>query len=387
MISQRENINQVTLLVGGDLAPTPSNYSDFSDGDINSLVDDKVLAALRAADFRIFNLEVPLTDIRKPIRKDGPNIIAPVLTVKGIKLLDMTIAVLANNHILDQDEQGLYQTLEQLTKNEIRYVGAGNDLENAAKPLIIEKEGLKVGIYACAENEFSIARTNRAGANPFDPLETPDHIADLKSKCDFVVVLHHGGTEHYRYPSPGLQKVCRKMAEKGADLVICQHSHCIGAFEKYKEGVIIYGQGNFLFDRNDNEFWNTGLLIKVALSDKMSLDYIPVQKKGNGIELPDSNVGETILESFRARSKQISDPGFVAAEFEKFCDENGQYYMSVFAGFGKIVRNIDKLLNGLFTKILYPWKKISRIQNHVECESQREIVLTYLRKKMEKKKN
>lgn len=385
MINQRENINQVTLLIGGDLSPTLSNYSAFSDGNINSIVDDKLLAVLRAADFRIFNLEVPLTDIWKPIRKDGPNIIAPVLNIKGIKLLDITIAVLANNHIMDHGEQGLYQTMEQLAKNEIRYVGAGNNLENAAKPLIIEKKGLKVGIYACAENEFSIAGTNRGGANPFDPFETPDHISDLKSKCDFVVVLHHGGKEHYRYPSPDLRKVCRKMAEKGADLVICQHSHCIGAFEKYKGSVIIYGQGNFLFDRNDNEFWNTGLLVKVVLSDKLSLEYIPVQKKGNGVELPDSKVGETILELFHERSGQISEPGFVEAEFEKFCDENGQYFMSVFAGFGKIVRNIDKLFNGLFTKLLYPWEKISRIRNHVECESQREIVLTYLRKRMEKK--
>jgi poly-gamma-glutamate synthesis protein (capsule biosynthesis protein) len=385
LINQRENINQVTLLIGGDLSPTLSNYSVFSDVSINSIVDDKLLAVLRAADFRIFNLEVPLSDIWKPIRKDGPNIIAPVLNIKGIKLLDITIAVLANNHIMDHDEQGLYQTMEQLAQNEIRYVGAGNNLENAAKPLIIEKKGLKVGIYACAENEFSIAGTNRGGANPFDPLETPDHISDLKSKCDFVVVLHHGGKEHYRYPSPDLRKVCRKMAEKGADLVICQHSHCIGAFEKYKGSVIIYGQGNFLFDRNDNEFWNTGLLVKVVLSDKLSLEYIPVQKKGNGVELPDSKVGESILELFHERSVQISEPGFVEAEFEKFCDENGQYFMSVFAGFGKIVRNIDKLFNGLFTKLLYSWEKISRIRNHVECESQREIVLTYLRKRMEKK--
>ncbi len=116
MINQRENINQVTLLIGGDLSPTLSNYSAFSDGNINSIVDDKLLAVLRAADFRIFNLEVPLTDIWKPIRKDGPNIIAPVLTINGIKLLDITIAVLANNHILDQGEQGLYQTMELLEK-------------------------------------------------------------------------------------------------------------------------------------------------------------------------------------------------------------------------------------------------------------------------------
>jgi len=116
----------------------------------------------------------------------------------------------------------------------------------SCKPLLVEQDGKKIGIYACAETEFSIAEDNRAGANPFDPLESLDHIADLKSKCDFVIVLYHGGKELYRFPSPYLRKVCRKIVEKGADLVICQHSHCIGAFENYHDSVIVYGQGNFL---------------------------------------------------------------------------------------------------------------------------------------------
>jgi poly-gamma-glutamate synthesis protein (capsule biosynthesis protein) len=376
----------VTILVGGDLAPTQSNYSFFEEGNIKSLIDEKLLDLLRSFDYRIFNLEVPLTDTKKPIRKDGPNLIAPILTINGIKLLDPTIFGLANNHILDQDEEGLCQTTEQLTKNEIKYVGAGNDLECASKPLIIEKDGLKVGIYACAENEFSIAEKNKAGANPFDPLESLDHIVNLKSNCDFVIVLYHGGKEHYRYPSPDLQKVCRKMSEKGADLVICQHSHCIGAFEKYCESVIVYGQGNFIFDRLDNEFWATGLLIKASFNDKMSVDFIPICKKGNGVELPGSNVSEEILTAFHERSRQISDPGFVETEYIKFCSDNGQYYLAVFAGFGKILRNIDKLFNGIFTKQIYSWKKVSQIQNHVECESHRELLLRYLRIRRENKK-
>ena len=171
----------IKILVGGDIAPPQSNYSFFEEGNIKALIDDKLLSLLYSADYRIFNLEVPLTDTEKPIRKDGPNLIAPILTINGIKLLNPTILGLANNHILDQDEQGLCQTMEQLSKHKINYVGAGKDLINAAKPIIIEKDSLKIGIYACAENEFSIAEENRAGANPFDPLESLDHIINLKS--------------------------------------------------------------------------------------------------------------------------------------------------------------------------------------------------------------
>ena len=327
----------------------------------------------------MFNLEVPLTYIENPIIKDWPNLIAPVLTINGIKLLNPTILGLANNHILDQDEQGLFQTIEQLSKHEIKYVGAGKDLLNAAKPVIIEKDGIKIGIYACAENEFSIAEENRAGANPFDPLESLDHIVNLKSKCDFVIVLYHGGKEEYRYPSPYLQKVCRKIVEKGANLVICQHSHCVGAYENFNNGVIVYGQGNFLFDLTSNEFWDTSLVVKAIFGDKMSVDFVPICKNGKGVALPESNRVEDILEAFNVRSKQLSIPGFIETEYEKFCTENGPFYLSTFAGFGRILRKIDGMLNGIISRQIYSLNKLNTLQNFVECEAHRELFLKYLR--------
>ncbi len=374
-------MKHIDLIIGGDLAPTKSNYSIFERGDIESIIDEKLLNLLGTADFRIFNLEVPLTDEIKPIRKDGPNLYSPVSAMKGIKRLGPDVLAIANNHILDQDEQGLLQTIAQLEKSGIKHVGADVNLEKAATPLILEKDGIKIGIYACAEIEFTIAGEKSAGANPFDPLESLDHISNLRAKSDFIIVLHHGGKEHYRYPSPGLRKVCRKMVDKGADLVVCQHSHCVGSYEKYNKGTIVYGQGNFLFDRNDDEFWNTGLLLKASIGNVMSVEFVPFMKKWNGVQMADNETGKSILDPFLQRSEQILKPGFVESEFEKFCDENGQYYMAVFAGFGKIIRNIDKLLNGVFTRLLYSGKKGFQVQNHIECESQRETVIGYLNNK------
>ena len=372
-------MESATLIIGGDLAPTKSNYSFFEEGKINALIDGRLLSVIESADYRIFNLELPLTDTEKPIRKDGPNLMAPISTLKGIKLLNPTVLCLANNHVLDHDEQGLYQTMEQLSKNNINWVGAGKDLDTAAEPIIIERGELRIGIYACAEYEFSIAEKNKAGANPFDPLESPDHIANLKSKCDFVIVLYHGGKELYRYPSPYLQKVCRKIADKGADLIICQHSHCIGSFEKYDESVIVYGQGNFLFDMADNGFCRTSLLIKVTFGDKMSVDFVPFCKKRIGIELPESDVSELILKDFNERSKKLSLPGFIETEYEKLCIRSGLFYMGAFAGLGRVPRKLNELLHGIITKQIYSLKKLNLVQNIIECEAHRELFLRYLR--------
>ncbi len=379
------SMKPITILVGADLAPSQTNYSFFSEGNLDALIDPTLLSLINAADYRIFNLEVPLTDREQPISKDGPNLIAPSSTVNGFRLLDPVIFGMANNHIMDHDEQGLLGTMEQLSEHNISYVGAGKDLAEATRPYIIEKDGVKIGIYACAENEFSIAGETSAGANPFDPLESLDHIASLKSECSYVIVLHHGGKEHYRYPSPGLRKVCRKMADKGADLIVCQHSHCIGAFEKYSGSTIVYGQGNFLFDRQNNEYWNSALLVKAEFGSEMSVDFIPVSKNGNGVKMPDLNVAETLMSEFRTRSENITRAGFIEGEYEKFCSSNGLFYLGAVAGLGRITGKIDRMLNGIITRRIYSTRKLNMLQNFIECETHRELFLRYLNTRRRKK--
>ncbi|MFR5171890.1 MAG: CapA family protein [Clostridium paraputrificum] len=275
----------MSILIGADLVPTKSNMEFFESGNITELIDERLIVELNQARYRIFNLEVPLVDKETPIKKCGPNLIAPTQSVLGIKKLGVNFFTLANNHILDQGEEGLFSTINTLTDAGIAFAGAGNTLEEASKPFIFEFNGKKVGVYCCAEHEFSILSESRAGANPFDPLESLDHVQDLKNKTDYVIVLYHGGKEHYRYPSPYLQRVCRKMIEKGANLVICQHTHCIGCEEKYKSGTIVYGQGNFLFDMSENEYWQTSIVIRIK--DNFEIEYIPLKKNGLKVQIPD----------------------------------------------------------------------------------------------------
>jgi len=329
---------------------------------------------------RIFNLKVPLCDKEEPIAKCGPNLIAPISTVKGIKALNPSLITLANNHILDQGIQGLKSTQDILDRNEIPFVGIGDKLDEASKPYIFQRDGLKIGVYACAEHEFSIVTKNMPGANPFDTLESLDHIVALKAECDYVIVLYHGGKEHYRYPSPYLQKVCRKMVQKGSNLVVCQHSHCIGCYENYQGSTIVYGQGNFLFDHSDSEFGKTGLLIKVSISDKVQIDYIPIVKAGNGVCLADGQATEDVLVSFRKRSDEILKEGFIEQQYRQFAQKNRDSYLRRFSGFGKCLSRIDRrLLNGMLMKKKYNKKQLLAIQNYIECEAHRELVIAGLK--------
>jgi poly-gamma-glutamate synthesis protein (capsule biosynthesis protein) len=303
---------------------------------------------------------------------------APSGTIKGIESLHPTLLTLANNHILDHGAAGLTNTMSLLRNSGIPWVGAGNDLAEASKPVIMEKNGWKIGVYGCAENEFSIAGQDTPGANPFDLFDSPDHIARLKSECDYVIILHHGGKEQYRYPTPELQRVCRKMVNMGADLVVCQHSHCIGASEKFGNGTIIYGQGNFLFDRHDNEYYQSGLLIRINLGTEIEVGYLPIVKSGNGVALPNKVTEEQILNGFLKRSEEIRDHDFIEYEFKKYCKEKGQYYLATLAGLGENVRRLDKLFGRPLTRLIYSRGKLNTVQNHFACETHREIILKYL---------
>ena len=358
------------ILIGADLVPTETNFEYFKNGDTKTLLGDKLCDILGSADYRIFNLEVPLTDELTPIKKSGPNLVAPTYTVNGYKAMGADLLTLANNHILDQGEQGFNSTLKVLDENGIRYVGAGENLSSSAKPYIIDDGDKKIGVYACAEHEFTIAEQDKAGANPFDALESLDHISDLKAKGDYVIVLYHGGKEYYRYPSPRLQKVCRKICEKGADLVVCQHSHCVGCQEKWGESTIVYGQGNFLFDRGTSDFWQTSVLIELNTENR-EINYIPLRKNGIGVRFAED--GDEILSDFFRRTQQIKDKQFVIDNYREYARDAEKNYLTNICGVSFAFRVIDKLY-GHRLKFSVPRARRLSLKNYIDCEAHNELL-------------
>ena len=373
----------MAIIIGADIVPIKPNYSLFSNGQKVELIGQDLVNILEKADYRIFNLEAPLTDTESPIAKHGPVLRSPKGCVTGIKAMGIDLLSLANNHIMDHDSQGLFSTIHTLDNAGISHVGAGIDIDEARKPFYFEINDKNFGIYSCAEHEFSVAGQNRPGANPFDPMESLDHVNQMKKQCDYVIVLYHGGKENYRYPSPGLQTTCRKFVEKGANLVVCQHSHCIGCKEEYGNGTIVYGQGNFLFTKRKNEFWNTGLLIEIG--DCGEISYIPFEQRDEGIRLANKEKGNELLESFELRSEQIVQPGFVEQKYREYSNDITSYYILDFLGIQRnfIFRGINKLSRQRLRKYLLKQIRNKRglmLRNFIECESHRELILKGLEK-------
>jgi len=375
----------MTILIGADIVPTERNIEYFIHGDDDScysLFGEELFDLLINADFRIFNIEAPITNSVSPITKCGPCLRIPPACIKGFNAMKIDMVTLANNHILDQGIKGIKDTTDYLDRAQIAYVGAGDNLRSASEPFISKIKNIKFGIYACTEHEFSIAKNNYPGANPYDPLYSFDKVEKTKTECDYLIVLYHGGKEYYRYPSPVLQRTCRRFVEKGADLVICQHSHCVGCEENYNGGKIVYGQGNFLFDRFDDEYWNSGLLIEIE--DFQRIKYIPLRKHEMGVRLADCTDAEAIINAFYERSKEIQKNGFVDNKYREFAQQKLIAYLRTCYPVNDsiIARIMNKLTHGKYlsdrVRKAFNTKRLVQLYNYIECEAHRELFTTGL---------
>lgn len=370
------------LIIGGDVAPVGGDRPAFVGGNAEALFDPALLRRFLAADARIVNLEAPLVGGHAvPINKNGPHLRAEEAAANGIAMLGVTLASLANNHILDFGAAGLDTTRRALAARGILCVGAGDTAAEAAAPVILNLDGRRIGVYACAEHEFSCATDALPGANAFDPLATPDQIAALRARCDYVVVLFHGGREEYPYPTPEQRRVCRYLAEKGANLVLCQHSHCPGCMEEHAGATLVYGQGNLLFDAPDGGLdWHRAVLAEVefpADGGTATVSLLPVERvNGRVCAAPED---APFYKGFLSRSAELQTPGAVEARFAAVAAQKRNLLLRICLGNGFFVRLLDRLSGRRVSKLLFSEAALLALENQIACESHRELLLAAIR--------
>lgn len=197
------------------------------------------------------NLECPLSK-DGVIRADKGSILyAPPDSINALKYLNYNILSIGNNHINDYGEGGLIKTIEILKNEKIPFFGAGRNLEEANREVIIEKNGLKICFLGYTTDEKHvksiIANANTAGCVFYDFKKIKEDIEKLKTQSDIICISLHWGYEYYQYPSPEQVELAHQIIDAGAHIVIGHHPHIIQGFERYKHGIIFYSLGNFFF--------------------------------------------------------------------------------------------------------------------------------------------
>jgi poly-gamma-glutamate capsule biosynthesis protein CapA/YwtB (metallophosphatase superfamily) len=373
--------NKIEIIICGDLCPTEDTVVLFEQEDEISLFNT-ILNTFNSVDLVFGNLEFVLTDTPKPIKKSGPILHGASKYSTVFKKAGFNLLSLANNHIKDCGPEGVQSTMEACAKAGIATFGAALNLGNAKKPYIEEINGLKIGFIAFAEQEFNTATENEAGANYFDPYEDLDSIAEFKKQVDYLIVIYHGGIEYYEYPSPLLQKKCRKFIDKGADFVSCQHSHCIGTMEEYANKKILYGQGNTLFGyRKGNNSWNHGLLVKIVIDTENRIADVllmPIHATVKGIEFMDAAQSTKLLSNLYLRSKNLNNEKFIKEAWANFCNKKKEFYFPFLFGFNRYLIHLNRFTKNSIVRLFYSKKRMHTSHNIIRCEAHNEVIQTLL---------
>lgn len=233
------------------------NLKIFACGDIynknskEDFVDDNLKNIIKKCDVSICNFEGPVkSDGMKPIKKAGPHIFQDKTSIKTLKDSGFNLVSLANNHIFDYGQDALNETIKELEKNNIDYIGGGKNYKDTYRTKIINKHGIKIGILSAAENEFGCMyeEMNRGGYAWIFSEIIEDNIRSLKKEVDFVILLAHAGVENIEIPIKEWRNKYKRFCDLGVDVIIGHHPHVSQGFEHYNKSIIFYSLGNFYFD-------------------------------------------------------------------------------------------------------------------------------------------
>jgi hypothetical protein len=283
----------VRLLAVGDVSlETRNERHPF--GQVKEIFKDK--------DILFGNLETVLSNQGKLAEKavvlHGSPDKAKYLAEAGFDVLN-----LANNHIMDLGAEGFHSTLETLRQEGLGFVGA-NDRPGPTH-IVLPKQGITLGFLG-----FHQGGRNRPEEKIWiDRIEPADVIKDIKAlrtKCDFVIVSLHWGTENVFYPSPEQIALAHDLIDAGATVILGHHPHVIQGVEQYGQGLIVYSLANFQF--NPGRF-NRSMIVCLEFT-KQRLEghrVVPVIIDEDFVPMPDNKTGQETLDLVASISEPIKN--------------------------------------------------------------------------------
>ena len=224
---------------------------------------------LSGADVAVANFENPAVDAFR-YHTEGTVFSADPRLIAGLRNAGIDAVSVANNHIGDAGRAGVVQTIVNLDEYGIKHAGAGRNTAAAHRPALIRVHGLTVAIlgYDTIAGAYTAGATTPGSARLTIAGAKADIAAARRAGADVVIVYPHWGIEYRASPFAAQQALARSIITAGADMVIGNHAHWVGAMEVYKGRPIWYALGNFVFDQTWSEPTSEGLLLELTFSGR-----------------------------------------------------------------------------------------------------------------------
>ncbi len=257
-MGKKTSDDTVTSLHFGDISLARNIASSIDDGlDPFQYIQGARSNFLKGSDIIMANFEGVLTN--DSVCDEGKEVVLKAHKTASVllKKYNFTHLAIANNHIKDCFSEGESNTITEFDKAEIKTVGAGESY--------------------LAENindtQIAIHSFNLLQSSETERIAFLERIKDSQVSNDYILVHIHWGYEYMKNPNAEQQAFARQIIDSGADVIIGHHPHVIGPVEKYKDGIVFYSLGNFIFDQ-DEEDTKSGFGVGLTHSQKGLSGYI-----------------------------------------------------------------------------------------------------------------
>ena len=218
---------------------------------VDHLFSDGIDSIFRSAQLVVGNLECPATKIEAPVFKQFIFRAEPEW-LDALKRHGVTHLNLANNHAIDQGREGLIDTYQNILAAGMVPLGAGENMQQAAAPVLLASAPRKVwlvpSLRLALENYAYLPDKPCVSQEPMvSLLQRVFRLRQADSTAVIIVSLHWGG-EHTLEPVPRQRHDAHMLIRAGADVLICHHTHTLQTIEDYHGHKIYYSIGNFIFD-------------------------------------------------------------------------------------------------------------------------------------------
>lgn len=262
---------QTGLIFTGDIGFDKYMEGKWADSE---LISQEVMNFLHRGDHVIINVEGPIVSDKGKAEIVGTGPLTHSMNERATKVFDKMKADiwnLCNNHIMDMGAKGIEESLKQAKLHKALTIGAGMNIDEASKPIILNEAG-GIGLISVGYRRgCKPADEDMAGCFMWHDLDRIEkRISEIKTKCRWCVMMVHGGEEFTSLPSPYTRERYIKYLEMGADMVISHHPHVPMNYETIGDKIIFYSLGNFIFDTDyQRAQFNTdiGIVVKINFTE------------------------------------------------------------------------------------------------------------------------
>lgn len=246
------------------------------------------------SDLVVGNLESALVTNSKKVKQNPDKDIHLLMDPQGalaMKKAGFTTLGAANNHVGDYGRTGINQELNYLKNNNMDFIGIGENADQSLKYQIYDVNGVKVAFLAVTDiiPKHTSVQNNRPGALTTQNNDYLDLITEASAHSDYTVVYSHWGFENGQNVTERQQDLGHKMVDAGADMVVGMHAHVLQPINKYKQGIILNGMGNFVFEQEQSRTKDSVVAnLRMTKNGHLKLELIPIRIK-NGVPVVTKN--------------------------------------------------------------------------------------------------